>query len=77
MFSRISFRVGRIEIVLRLEDFYKFPYFSFQEWYACLAGRCSSVRWLLPSGGWEGRRKEIEIKLWSVWIGPGLSAMVG
>ena len=46
--SRISCRVGRIEEALRsrssLSDFCMLPYFSFQEWYAWRAGRCSSER---------------------------------
>jgi len=46
VFSRISLRVGRIEAALRsrssMRDFCVLPYFSFQEWYACRVGRCSS-----------------------------------
>jgi len=47
VFSRISFRVERIEAALRsrssLSDFCMLPYFSFQEWYV-RTGRCSSDR---------------------------------
>jgi len=46
VFLRIFLRVGRIEVALRfrssLRDFCMLPYFSFQEWYACRVGRCSS-----------------------------------
>jgi len=46
VFSRISFREGRIEAALRsrssLRDFGMLPYFSFQECYTCRVGRCSS-----------------------------------
>ena len=46
--SRIFFWVGRIEEALRSKssrsDFSILLYFSFQEWYACKTGRCSSDR---------------------------------
>ena len=46
VFSRISFRVGKIETALRsrssLSDFCMLPYFSFQEWFSCRVGCCSS-----------------------------------
>jgi len=46
VFLRISSKVERIVKTLRskssLSDFSMFPYFSFQEWYACRKGLCST-----------------------------------
>jgi hypothetical protein len=81
---RMASKAGRIAVELSskssLNDCLILPYLSFQEWYVWRVGLWSSDRWLPPRGGWEGRRREIEMMLWSVRDGyffSGMMSMVG